>query len=270
MSGQGEDGAPRGEAEDLPPWMQPVDADATGIAEESRLVRWRGRLVVAVAIAGFAMFSTALWLLYRSQSQPPEPIVVAAPEGPVRVAPEDPGGLQVEHRDMAVYGQLAGEGEQGAQPVRLRPDPEAPSEGPSAPRIALAGLEPQPVVGAGAAAMPAAYVAQARQGDEGTGGAASDPQPETAATGAPGADGWAVQIAAYRQERHARAFMAQSRSDHRDIFGDMDGWVVKARKNMANYYRVRFGPLPDRDAALATCGAIRDAGLNCLVIAPGE
>jgi len=113
------------------------------------------------------------------------------------------------------------------------------------------------------------YAAAQPQGDAPSQDA-SGPTPAADAARAGRDDQWAVQIAAYRQERHARAFMAKSRTDHTDILGDLDGWVVRARKDMANYYRARFGPLADRETALATCQSIKDSGLNCLIIAPGS
>lgn len=271
MSGQGEDGAPQVTDDDPPPWMQPISEDAADVAEESRLVRWRGYLTAGLSIAALALFSTALWFLYQAQLQPQEPIRVAAPDGPIRVEPEERGGLQVEHRDITVYGQVAGADDDAAQPASLRPDPETATSAPDAPRIAGKIPAPLRVVGAREGVLPAAYVMTSRNGD------AQQTVPDDAAQDAADSgasldrdSAWAIQIAAYRQERHARAFMAKSRSGHPDILGNLDGWVVKARKDMANYYRVRFGPLADRATALNTCRAIQDADLNCLIIAPGS
>lgn len=266
MSGKQED--------DPPPWMQPVDEESAEVAQEGRLMRWRGYLTAGLAIAALTLFSTALWYLYQAQLQPQEPIRVAAPETPVRVEPGDRGGMQVAHRDMSVYEQVAGADDGAPQPVTLRPGPETASAAPEAPGIDGESPVSPRVVGAGRpvtdGVQPAAYVMSSRRSDAQSAESDDVGRDAGAASASPDRDAsWAVQIAAYRQERNARAFMAKSRTDHPDILGEMDGWVVKARKDMANYFRVRFGPLPDRATALSTCRAIQDAGLNCLIIAPG-
>jgi hypothetical protein len=83
-------------------------------------------LVVIVAAGGAAWTvygEKLMGMLGHGQGDAP---LIRADEGPVKVRPENPGGLQVPNRDKLVYNRLAG-GEEGTPPVEhLLPRPEAP------------------------------------------------------------------------------------------------------------------------------------------------
>ncbi|HIC28126.1 MAG TPA: hypothetical protein EYO85_01580, partial [Rhodospirillales bacterium] len=63
------------------------------------------------------------------------PLVKAAP-GPVKVKPENPGGLKVPNRDKLVYGRMnkSTEGSEGRGPESLLPPPEQPLPKPAFPK----------------------------------------------------------------------------------------------------------------------------------------
>ena len=63
------------------------------------------------------------------------PLVKAAP-GPVKVKPENPGGLKVPNRNMLVYGRMnkSTEGSEGRGPESLLPPPEQPLPKPAFPK----------------------------------------------------------------------------------------------------------------------------------------
>ncbi len=92
----------------------------------------RTGLKVVLALAVVAAAGAAAWVVYgermmamlgRGDGEVP---LVRAEGGPVKVRPENPGGLQVPNRDKLVYNRLAG-GEEGTPPVEhLLPRPEAP------------------------------------------------------------------------------------------------------------------------------------------------
>ena len=83
------------------------------------LIAW----VTLSAIAG------ALWFAYEQgvrkgvETAPP---LVKADSGPVKVPPDDPGGLEVPHQDKQIYERMAGGEATEEEEVRLRPEPEQP------------------------------------------------------------------------------------------------------------------------------------------------
>lgn len=77
------------------------------------LVNWAGALVSVALIAGLAVWGYKLWV--RDVSGVP---VVRALEGPMRIAPENPGGIAAEHQGLAVNN-IAAEGVAAPPPDRL-------------------------------------------------------------------------------------------------------------------------------------------------------
>ena len=90
----------------------------------SVLMNWAGALVSLALIAGLAVWGYQL--LVRDVTGVP---VVRALEGPMRVAPDDPGGAQAEYQELTVT-QVASEGaeETPAESVKLAPRPLALAE----------------------------------------------------------------------------------------------------------------------------------------------
>src|SRR3546814_8613158 len=75
-------------------------------------VAHRRRLPIVTAVVVLAAFGAAIWYAYTMGKQAMvdgEVPLVAARDDPVRVAPEDPGGMQVRYRDTLVYEQLLSE-----------------------------------------------------------------------------------------------------------------------------------------------------------------
>ena len=78
--------------------------------------------VLAVLAAG-----VLVWLLYGLLVHPDDADLplVRAPAGAYKVRPQDPGGLEVSHKDTTAYDALV-RGRPGAVPERVTPLPEAP------------------------------------------------------------------------------------------------------------------------------------------------
>ena len=83
-------------------------------------------------LAGLGVLSVValgalLWFGYRALlgSSDADLPVVTAPEGDYKVAPKDPGGLNVDHQDVQIYEALV-RGRPGAVPETIGPLPEAP------------------------------------------------------------------------------------------------------------------------------------------------
>ncbi len=93
--------------------------DALNSASVTTFINWLGAFVSLALIAGLAFWG---WqLLKRDVSGVP---VITALEGPMRIAPENPGGLVAEHQGLAVNAIPAvGEAAPGADTVVLAPQP---------------------------------------------------------------------------------------------------------------------------------------------------
>lgn len=70
-----------------------------------------------------------------------DPPTIHADEAPIRVAPEDPGGMNIPHQDKLVYQRLPGEGEDPRM-ERLLPPPEEPLPPPAPEPATAAKAEP--------------------------------------------------------------------------------------------------------------------------------
>ncbi len=95
------------------------------------LVNWAGALISVLLIVGLGLWGYKLWV--RDVSGVP---VVRALEGPMRIAPADPGGVAAEHQGLAVN-RIASEGEAAPpadrlvlapRPVTLADEDQSPAE----------------------------------------------------------------------------------------------------------------------------------------------
>jgi len=75
------------------------------------------------AVVSVALLAGVVIWAYRLGSQDAREVpVIRAAEGPTRIAPEDPGGVQFEHQGLAVYDAVSGRHDKGK--VTLAPGPE--------------------------------------------------------------------------------------------------------------------------------------------------
>lgn len=91
------------------------------------------RLAVLTGVVSLAIVGAFIWS-GRDRAGPEksaQPPLIRADEGPIRVPPEDPGGMDIPHRDKLVYRRLPGEGEDSRM-ERLLPPPEEPLPPPAA------------------------------------------------------------------------------------------------------------------------------------------
>lgn len=269
---------------ETPPWLQPIEETAT---EDEDTGSFAPRALMAgIAVSVLVLFGALVWFLYDQADAGGAPVLVRAPEGPVKVEPADRGGMDVPHRDKLVFNRVSGDRAAGDE--TLRPAAEEPLERPEVPALDsnmdLAGAA-EPVVGGVTEAVP-----QHPSADNGnTKDLPADALPaenisvpaghdvETQAATQSGAgkkmsalpdDQWAIQIAAFRQKRDAAQWMDDIIGRHRDIFGSLTSALVETQRDMATYYRVRFGTFPNRAAALAMCDRVKKVDLSCIVVAP--
>lgn len=225
------------------PWLEPV------APEEARRpggARRPARLLFALlsAIAPILLGLLA-WSLYRGEGPEGEPVTVRAEPGPVKIKPEDAGGMDVPHRDKLVFSRVSGEGAEQAE--NPRPLPEEPLPRPQVPALEPALADAGGIVGAAEAV-------------------AADPTRHL--EGELPADRWAIQVAAFRNYRDARGWMAQAVTEHDEVFDGLMTQIVEGQFDLVTYHRVRFGPFESREAARAKCREVEAVELNCIVVPP--
>ena len=213
--------------EDRLPWLQEVeDEDTTGAISATKIAI--GAVVVVVALAAVA--GTTFWLGRDAAPAGGEPELIAAPETPYKVRPDDPGGLDLSSESGTAFATSAGE------------DPDARLDTDKlddvAPRIAVSEPAPAP----------------------------ARPAPEPAAdTPAPAATAAAtVQLGAYSSRAKAETGWALLSSRFSQVAA-LDKQIVEARIDGRTLYRLRAGA-GDRATAKAACDALAAAGESCVIV----
>ncbi len=108
----------------------------------------RRRLALITGLVSLAIVGAFIWSgrEHTGPEQAGEPPLIRADETPIRVPPENPGGMDIPHRDKLVYQRLPGEGE-NPRMERLLPPPEEPLPPPaSEPATSQPGAEVEPAL----------------------------------------------------------------------------------------------------------------------------
>jgi len=206
--------------------------------------------LAAAGLGGALILAIGLWHVV-SRHRVHEPPVIEADSRPLRVRPDNPGGLQVPGQDETIMG---GTGSQEAE--ALAPPPETP-----APQ-ALRDQQQHPAQAAPAAppvieAPPQAAAPPAK------------PVPPPAAAKAaekPQATG-AVQVQLTAVDTEAAAHGEWQRISKRapTLFQDRKPTIQKFDKNGQSLYRLRTGGFADAKQAGEFCAKVKAAGLTCTV-----
>ncbi len=223
--------------------------------------------------------------------------LVRAEEGPVKVRPENPGGMNVPDRDKLIYDRM--QGMDAKPPVeRLLPPPEAPlpppkagmeatteagQRQPAASRAAAKAKKPSPpapavptieevlavkppsppplVPGGGEKAKPEIKAKPA----------ASPASAEPAGSVEPKAV-FRVQLAAVRTMERAQREWTRLRKEHSDLLEKFELSVTKADLGPGKglFYRLRAGPLASKAAARDLCAKLAKRKVGCLIAQPEE
>jgi hypothetical protein len=283
-------GSPRGTTNGVGP---------SSIAYESRRRPGRRRLitslVVLVALGGFVGI---VWHAYNQGKAGGGDAVVPllkAEDGPTKVRPDQPGGMDVPNQDKLIYDRLAPGGQIAAPPIeRLLPPaeapvarPPAPAPTPAAPAPAMAAptdLQPPPLgerqvttVPAPQSApsqppIPVAPPAPSQAVPPAQAPAAQAPRPAAAPTqqaavapAAPIPSGAArIQLGAVRSADAAQKEWARLQTANRDILGGLTMNVVTADLGERGiYYRIQAGPAAD---AADLCAKLKARNVGCIVV----
>ena len=238
----------------------------------------RSRRLMAALVAVAVVCGVVVMLVYaynkgRQHGAAGEPPIVRAQKGPIKVRPEEPGGMTVPDRDKEVFTRL----ETGNKPVnveRLLPPPDNPVEHPSAPPGDPVPSEP-PETGQSAKAPETGQSTTAPD-------SSSDPEvvrrirsgheivlrkkpppppPPRAAAGA-----FAVQIASLTSEAAVRGQWSELKRRHPDLLRGLSLSIDRKVSKKGVHYRMRAGPLPDRTAAKRLCDQLSRRKIGCLIV----
>ena len=196
-----------------------------------------------VALAGLAWFG---YLALRETVHREVP-VVAAPEGDYKVAPTDPGGLDVNHQDVSIYEALV-RGRPGTVPEAVGPPAAAPR--PVVPPPAVAPEPTEPVATAAPMPQPAP-----RDGDAVAAVAPAMPQQEPA-------PGVFVQLGAFGTHAAAREAWEKLSKQHEDLLGRMEATFESANEVI----RVRAGPVSTSALAQLVCEQLKARNADCFIV----
>ncbi len=239
-----------------------------------RLVLWCGLLVVLAGggIAGYMKYGSMVPV--RDGEVP----VVHADVEPVKVRPQEPGGMEVPNRDKLIYNQMAGSSPD-PKVERLLPPPETPKPLPAVP----AAEKPAPVIPTApvpterdvaniapplpqAPPKPVASPPPPVQDPARVAAAPATPQPAAPASIE---SSFRIQIAAARTAEAAEQEWARLSRQHKDLLGDLDHWIIATDLgDKGVFHRLRAGPVKDRGAADALCGQLKQRNVGCLIVRP--
>ena len=240
---------------------------------------------------------------FHNQAEVP---LIKAEEGPLKVRPEDPGGMQVPDRDMLVYRRLDGADE--PPPVeRLLPSAEQPVVPPrpvSAPGREIEVIDEEGVLAheesvAEAVSPPEEAIEELAVPPEPTATAkpqfapiprkpappvpspakaveprkalppaksASAAKPAAAAS-ANAAGGYQVQLVAVRSRDQAQASWGRLSKKHGDVLGGLKPNILRADLGAKGViYRLRAGPAGNESNARAICASLAKRKVDCLVV----
>jgi hypothetical protein len=262
--------------------------------------RRHGGMIVTAAI--LVIFGVVIWYVYQRATQSGDalaPPLIKAEQGPVKVAPNDPGGMQVPNQDKAIYDRIGNNGAKTGTVEKLLPPPEMPKPEAPAPAkpvemakaapVAPVTAQPLPAPATSAAPPPAtsapaagppapapsmldkpAVTAVAPAPPVDTGKAPPAPAKPSGTKSPAAADAGLVriQLGAFRQTSEAEQAWQQLSKKFPDVLAGMNRTVVQIDLGEKGVYqRLQAGPLPDRAAATAACEKLKARNQGCIVVA---
>lgn len=268
-------------------------------AERREPARRAGPSRLWFALVALAIAAGAIWYAFEQTNRVGEEGVaplIKAEEGPTRVKPDDPGGMEIPHQDKAVYEKLGNDTPAPQKAESLLPPPEEPMPPPE-PAPAAAAPEPSQAInvintaGESPAPPPAdaettTTAAKEMQPPESEVPAAEEPAPEETAKAAevapaagtpetqmaakppaPAAAGaYRVQLSSMRSAADADAAWAKLQKTYPDLLGNLSLNVEKVDlEGKGTFYRVQAGQLSEQ-AAKDLCAELKRRKADCLVV----
>lgn len=244
----------------------------------------------------------------RSGSEGTAPLL--KPDHVAKVQPDDPGGLKVPHQDKLVYNQIEEQvddsqverllppPEQPVKPPAAKPDvtkkesdiPPIPSiTGPIKPKVKSkepllinpdaekeeeAPLAQSELVAPAVAPTTNNVEAIAKKVEAAPAQTVVETTTAKPKVSVPTAinksKDWRVQIGAVGSDDKARSEFQRHQKKHSDLLGKLSLEVQKVKVNGKDYFRIRIGPVQDKNAAVDLCGKLKNRGLACITVAPDK
>lgn len=265
--------------------------------------RWGRRaltgLIALAVLGGFAMVVVTSYDRGTTEGGDAVAPVVKAQQGPIKVKPDEPGGMRIPDQDKQVFTRLDPNAPKSTV-EHLLPPPERTVDKPPAPKPS-ADLElspasrtapppaPEPPTVAATPAPPPKLavevpppppvVAPKMAAKRPAPAAAPPPEPAspqqvakavTEAAGVePASGGFRVQLVALRSEQAAHDAWSKYLKQNADLFGKLEPTVARADiKGKGTFYRLQVGPLADEGAARKLCEQVKKRKIGCLVVKP--
>ncbi|MCW9032818.1 MAG: SPOR domain-containing protein [Rhodospirillales bacterium] len=254
------------------------DFDFDDIGKPQKVAPSKWKRLVLILLLLVMLGGVGWWYLIGANQMTDEANlpVIRAEVGPIKVKPENPGGMEIPNRDKLVYERL---GSKPGEPLveRLLPEPEKPVAMPApepepekapvvvekvmpkaveeAPKPAPMKLEPAPVE---VTKAPEPKVV------------APKPVVVTKPAIKPVASGkYKIQLASVRSEAAAAGEWKRLSKRNSDLLGKLSMSLMKADLgDKGIFYRLRAGPLPDEAAAKKLCADLSAKKIGCLVVRP--
>lgn len=246
------------------------------IEEEEEQERSRLPILIVIALLVLAAFAGVVWLAYNqgvARGRADAPRVIAAPEGPVRTAPEEAANNAVSpYTGLKIYNQPVPPDEEAAtseapapsEQAANKPPPEA-SEAPPAeqaappPELTDTGPSQMAPSSEPVATQPPARIAAAPP-------PAAATKPVTTAN--VGAGNVLIQIGSFPSEETAiaawKAFQVKHADTVQGVVPDIKSFDLGEK---GTWYRLRIGPFADKATAKATCEKLKAEGAAACIIA---
>jgi cell division protein FtsN len=265
--------------------------------------RWIGATLALLIVFGFGI---GIWYAYDQgvkkgvQLAPP---IISADKAPVKVAPEDPGGMEVPNQDKQVFNVLnSGEGEEKVEKLMAPPEaaireekPELSEAEKAADENKLDQLVEKATEDGEAAADKVTETAEkaadavsdttekAVEAAKETAAAAEEKVAETSETvkesaketvtaalppaketATPGGNSW-VQVGSFGSVDAAEKQWSNLTGKHGSLLSGVGYRVQDVQVNGKTYYRLQLGSF-GRDAASKLCNDLKAAKQDCLVV----
>lgn len=261
--------------------------DAT--LEDEEGASTRSPLFIILTALVLTAFGAVVYVAYqqgRTQGDRGAPPVITAEAGPIRVPPENPGGVEVPDQDKLIYERIAGAETEPTESGLAAP-PETPQDIP-APANIEAGAVPLETPGSAeegdsalaadvATAAPSAEQIAAEKAAKQQAAAltseieAEDPGAADAAaqTAAATSGAFVVQIGAFKDDGEAAGQWQAFKKRNADMTGALKPDIKRVDLGAKGvWYRLRVGPFDTKQNAVAFCEVLRTRGGQCNVGAP--
>lgn len=260
----------------------------SSIAYESGRGRSNNRKIVAsvVVVLTLGGFAAVMWNAYNQGQQTQGDGVVPliqAENTPVKVKPEQPGGMDVPNQDKLIYDRLT-PGQAPPNTIeRLLPPPESPVARPQTPQQPLPAITesllPEAAPAQPAPAQPSAGLLPptiaARPQVNATPAAPTvalappKPAPSAAVANTAGSGAFRVQLGAVRSTDAAQKEWSRLQAAHSDLLGRLGLTVSQADLGeRSTFYRVQAGPFGEHQTAADLCAKLKSRNVSCIIVRP--